>query len=141
MGNKFGPIIFLEDDVDEQELLRDVFKRINVPNELKFFSDGERFINYLRETTDQPFIIISDINVPLVSGLEAKSIINADEYLRKKSIPFIFLSTSAAKMAVEKAYDASAQGFFIKQNSVDKIEKQLKLILEYWTECKHTNNA
>ena len=141
MGSRLGPIIILEDDADEQELLTEVFQRLNISNEVKFFSDGERFIEYVRTTRDSPFIIISDVNVPLLNGLEVKSIINSNDFLRKKSIPFVFLSTSGAKSAVEQAYDLNAQGFFLKQNSIDKIEKQIKLILDYWAECKHTNNV
>ena len=141
MGSKKGPIIILEDDADEQELLSEVFKQMQVVNEIKFFSDGESFLQYIRTTQDQPFIIISDVNVPLLNGLEVKRIINDNTYLRQKSIPFVFLSTTAEKKAVEEAYDLTAQGFFVKQNSIQEIEINLKLILQYWSECKHTNSV
>lgn len=123
MGNKKGPIIILEDDQDEQELLADIFHKMEVPNETKFFSDGESFLDYLRTTHDQPFLIISDVNIPMRNGLEVKKIINDDDHLRRKSIPFVFLSTSAEKKAVEEAYNLTAQGFFLKQNTVTEIER------------------
>jgi CheY-like chemotaxis protein len=141
MGSKKGPIIILEDDADEQELLAEVFTKMQVSNEVKFFTDGESFLKYLRSTPDQPFIIISDVNIPMLNGLEVKAIINRDDFLRKKSIPFVFLSTSAEKKAVEEAYDLTAQGYFLKQNTINEIERHLRLILDYWSECKHTNSV
>jgi CheY-like chemotaxis protein len=139
MASTKGPIIFLEDDADEQDLLREVVTNIR-DNPLRFFSDGESLLEYLRTTDEQPFIIISDVNVPVLNGLEAKVAINNDDFLRRKSIPFVFLSTSAERSAVEMAYDINSQGFFLKQNTMADIEKHLRLIFDYWTHCKHTNS-
>jgi CheY-like chemotaxis protein len=140
MASRSGPIIILEDDADEQELLGEMFVKIGVANKLIYFSTGIDVLAYLKSTTEQPFLIISDVNVPLMNGLELKKVINDDDYLRKKSIPFIFLSTSAEKKAVETAYDLTVQGFFLKQNTVSEIERHLRLIVDYWRECKHTNS-
>lgn len=140
MASIKGPIIFLEDDADEQEILNEVVQRI-VPNDVRFFTDGESLLHYLRTTAEQPFIIVSDVNVPVLNGLEVKRIINADDFLRRKSIPFIFLSTSAERKAVEDAYDMNSQGFFLKQNTITGIETHLRLILDYWTHCRHTNSS
>lgn len=140
MASIKGPIIFLEDDADEQEILKEVVQRI-VANDVRFFTDGETLLHYLRTTAEQPFIIISDVNVPVLNGLEVKRIINADDFLRRKSIPFVFLSTSAERKAVEDAYDMNSQGFFLKQNTMTSIEAHLRLILGYWTHCRHTNSS
>lgn len=140
MASEKGPIIILEDDSDEQELLADAFQNLEVKNELKFFIDGQSLIDYLKTTSDQPFLILSDVNVPLLNGLEAKAYINNDDYLRRKSIPFVFLSTSAEKKAVEQAYDINSQGYFMKQGSIAAIERNLSIILQYWKECRHTNS-
>ena len=140
MASIKGPIIFLEDDADEQEILKEVVQRI-IPNDVRFFTDGESLLHYLRTTAEQPFLIISDVNVPVLNGLEVKRIINADDFLRHKSIPFVFLSTSAERKAVEDAYDMNSQGFFLKQNTMTGIEAHLRLILDYWTHCKHTNSV
>lgn len=140
MASIRGPIIFLEDDTDEQEILKEVIGRV-VPNDVRFFTDGESLLHYLRTTAEQPFIIISDVNVPVLNGLEVKRIINADDFLRRKSIPFVFLSTSAEREAVDNAYDMNCQGFFVKQNTMTAIEGHLRLIMDYWTHCKHTNTV
>lgn len=138
MASAKGPIIFLEDDADEQDILKEVIQRI-LPNDVRFFVDGESLLEYLKTTAEQPFLIISDVNVPILNGLEVKRIINSDDFLRRKSIPFVFLSTSAERQDVEDAYDQNSQGFFLKQNTMTGIEKHLRLIVDYWMHCRHTN--
>lgn len=137
---KEGPIIIFEDDEDEIEFLKEVFKRLEAPNELLFFDDGEELLRYLKTTTDQPFLIISDVNLHKMNGLELRERVQQDDQLRKKSIPFIFLSTSAKRDVVAKAYDLTVQGYFKKQQSIPAIEKHIKLILDYWRQCKHPNS-
>lgn len=138
--SKAGPIIVYEDDKDENEIMEEAFKRIAVVNDIIFFDDGEKLLHYLRTTGDQPFLIISDINVPRINGLEIRRIIQEDDFLRKKCIPFIFLSTSAGGKAIETAYNLTVQGYFVKQSRMSDIEHNLKLIIDYWMECKHPNS-
>lgn len=138
--NPKGPIIIAEDDQDEQEILQLVFQRLGVQNELKFFETGREILDYLITTAQKPFVIISDINLPLMNGIELRESIFNNPALRKKSIPFIFLSTNANKIVVDKAYEMTVQGFFIKENTIEEIEDSLRLILEYWSKCKHPDS-
>jgi len=58
--------------------------------------------------------------------------------LRKKSIPFIFYSTSAKIHDVDEAFEQmSVQGFFKKHSDFVSSKKQIKLILDYWKESEH----
>src|SRR5215210_4071759 len=98
-----GPVIIVEDDTDDKEILQEVFTSLGIKNELKFFGDGEEVLYYLKTTTDKPFIILTDVNLPKMRGTELQKRINEDESLRRKSIPFIFLTTSANPTAVRKA--------------------------------------
>lgn len=136
---KRGPIIIAEDDEDEREILLQAFKNLSVRNEIKFFDNGQQLLNYLTETTDKPFLIISDINLPVMNGLELRARIDKNAYLRHKSIPFIFMSTNSNSESVKKAYDMMVQGYFIKESSIKEIEKCLGCIIEYWGKCKHPN--
>lgn len=140
MSSLTGPLIILEDDEDEKMILTEVIGNIGIVNELKFFSSGVELIDYLLVTTDRPFLIISDVNIPRMNGLDVKKIINDSDFLRRKSIPFVYLSTSATQRSVEQAYDLNAQGFFVKQDSVDAIQKHLRIIFSYWGECRHVNS-
>ena len=135
-----GPIILVEDDQDDREILEEVFESLHITNKLIFFSDGQAALDYLMTTTDHPFIILTDVNLPKMRGTELLQNINENEYLRKKSIPFIFLTTSADPASVRDAYEQMVQGFFQKEHRYEQVKKIIKLIVEYWTFCKHPNN-
>lgn len=139
MKQKAQPIIIVEDDVEDQEILKEVFQNLNVSHPLKFFSEGAAVLDYLRVTTDQPFIILTDVNMPGMNGIELREEIVKDDYLRKKSIPFVFLSTSDGKGVLPRIYELQVQGYFEKQNTLQGMKAQLNLILSYWQECRHPN--
>ena len=108
---KSGPIIIVEDDPEDQEVIADVLQLNGVTNELRFFIHGKEALDYLLTTAERPFLIICDINMPVMNGLELRAEINKSEYLVRKSIPFIFYTTHAEKHAVEQAYHLLVQGF------------------------------
>lgn len=137
---KSGPIILVEDDADDQELIIEALKLLNVPNEVKTFNNGEKAINFLKITEKQPFMILSDVNMPVINGLQLKHEIENNEYLKSKCIPFIFLSTSAESEAVKEAFDLCVQGFFVKEITYEGIHRQLKGIIDYWKSCRHPNS-
>jgi CheY-like chemotaxis protein len=136
-----GPIIVVEDDDDDREILIEVFESLGIKNEVKFFSNGEEVLSYLQATTDQPFIIITDVNLPRMGGAELAGRLHEDPYLRKKSIPFIFLTTCADPGAVNKAYEMMIQGYFQKEHNFQQVKNMIKLIMDYWSICKHPNNV
>ena len=137
--NKTGPIIVIEDDSDDQELLNEVFKALAFKNEITFFGDGEQALDYLLKSEIEPFLIMSDINMPKLNGLELREKIDTNEDLRLKCIPYLFFSTSAEQKHVVDAYSKSVQGFFVKPNSFDKLKRIIKIIIEYWQECESPN--
>lgn len=130
----------IDDDADECQLIEEALARLNIPNRLLCFSDGKEAIAYLTETTERPFLILSDINMPGMGGLELRRHINENENLKRKSIPFIFLTTSATPHAVGEAYKMSVQGFFEKPHDMREIAGLLKEICSYWKRCRHPNN-
>jgi two-component SAPR family response regulator len=137
--NKTGPIIIIEDDLDDQETLTDVFKTLNYSNEIIFFSDGEKALDYLVNTEIEPFIIFSDINMPRLNGVELREKVHNNEDLRIKSIPYLFFTTSAEQKYVIDAYSKSIQGFFVKPSSYEALKKTIRTIVEYWQECVSPN--
>ena len=137
---KAGPILLIEDDIDDQEIFKEAVAELAVSNELIIFDNSIDAFNYLLETTDQPFIIFCDVNLPLLNGIEFKRKIDSNEELRRKSIPFIFYSTTVNQDAVNEAYTKlTIQGFFRKKESFSDIKSNIKTILDYWKECKHPN--
>ncbi|HVG41088.1 MAG TPA: response regulator [Chitinophagaceae bacterium] len=133
--NKNGPIIVIEDDVDDQDILIMIFERLGYENEIKYFLDGNEALDYLNKTDVQPFLILSDINMPKMNGFELRTKVFTNELLQTKCIPYLFFTTGASKKAVMDAYSLSVQGFFLKPNSIDDLERTIMKIVEYWKEC------
>ena len=138
--NKNGPIIVIEDDMEDQELMSEVFAELGYKNEILFFGDGELALDHLVNNDVEPFIVFSDINMPKLNGMELREKIHNNEDLRIKSIPYLFFSTVLNQSAFIKAYSVSAQGFFQKQNSIKELENTIILIMEYWKLCAAPNN-
>lgn len=138
---KSGPILLIEDDVDDQEFIIDALRVLGVKNPVEIFDNGQKAYNFLLTTEVQPFLILSDVNLPIMNGLQLKAEIQQNEFLRDKSIPFVFLSTSADTKAVYEAFQLNVQGFFVKENTYDGIQKQLKQIVDYWKNCRHPNST
>lgn len=92
-------------------------------------------------STDSPFILLSAVNLPGRDGTELRQLLNENEYLRKKSIPFIFLTAHTDPENVEKSYDLMVQGYFEKDNNYEIFKNTIKVIIHYWTACKHPNNT
>ena len=79
--NKSGPIIVIEDDEDDRGLLMEVFKELNFTNEIIYFKDGESAHEHLVNVRIKPFLILSDINMPKLNGIELKERIQNNEDL------------------------------------------------------------
>lgn len=133
--NKTGPIIVIEDDADDQAVLIELFQKLGYANKIIYFNDGNMALEFLNKTDVQPFLILSDINMPKINGFELRNKVFTNEQLHIKCIPYLFFTTGADKKAVLDAYSLSVQGFFIKPNSMQGLENTIKKIVEYWQEC------
>lgn len=138
--SKSGPILIIEDDSDDKEILENIVRELNYKNTIVWCDTTEDAFEYLCNTTQPVFIIFCDINLPGKNGLEFKKDVDANPELRKKSIPFIFYSTSASQQSVNEAYtQMTVQGFFKKGIDYKAIKSNIKLILDYWCACIHPN--
>jgi DNA-binding NtrC family response regulator len=137
--NKGGPIIIIEDDADDRDFFREAFEILNYENEIIYFEDGESALAFLVREPIKPFLILSDINMPGLSGIELKHKIHLNENLRMKCIPYLFFTTTANQQHVIDAYSKSAQGFFVKPASIEHLTIIIKKIVEYWQVCESPN--
>ena len=138
--NRNGPVIVIEDDADDQDLLKEVFQKLNYPNQIIFFTDGQDALDFLNKTDTIPFLILSDINMPKLNGFALRDKIRTDAQLQIKCIPYLFFSTAASQDAVVDAYSLSVQGFFTKPNSIKDFEETISVIMEYWKKCVAPHN-
>jgi CheY-like chemotaxis protein len=136
----FGPIINIDDDEDDHEIIIAVCEKLGVARYLKCFRDGQQALDYLKSSEEYPSIILCDINMPKITGFELRKTINANNTLRERSVPFIFYSTAADLLQVREAYKMTVQGFFLKGTNFEEAEKTFKTILDYWVLCKHPNS-
>ncbi|MBO9571384.1 MAG: response regulator [Chitinophagaceae bacterium] len=136
-----GPVILVDDDPDDERMLQDVLTELGVKNPLVYFSDTDEALAYLVATSQRPFLIFSDVNMPKRSGIEFKRLIDQHPELRVKSIPFVFFSTAANRHAVNEAYqEMTVQGFFTKPASFHELVNTIRIIVNYWELCHHPND-
>jgi CheY-like chemotaxis protein len=138
--SKQGPVIVIEDDVEDKEILKDVFESLNYPNEVIFFPDGQEALDYLSDDNVTPFIILSDINLPKLDGFALRDKIRMDANLQTRCIPYLFFTTASNSNTVINAYSLSVQGFFIKPSSIAEIKTTIGAIMEYWRLCVSPNS-
>jgi CheY-like chemotaxis protein len=136
----FGPIINIDDDDDDHEIITSICEKLGVVKYLKCFRDAQMALEFLKSSREYPSIILCDINMPKVTGFELRKTINANNTLRERSVPFIFYSTAADQLQVCEAYKMTVQGFFLKGSNFEEAEKTFKVILDYWLLCKHPNS-
>lgn len=140
ISNKNGPVIIIEDDVDDQDFLTEIFHKLNYQNKVLFFFDGQEALDYINTSHELPFLILSDINMPKLDGFALREKLRTDSKLSNKCIPYLFFSTALNQRAVIDAYSQSVQGFFVKQNSMAELEKTISVIMEYWRRCAAPND-
>ncbi len=138
--NKNGPVVIIEDDLDDQEFLSVIFKKLNYSNKLLLFETGSQAFDFLKTTREIPFIILSDVHMPRLSGFELKEKIKSDCESGIQCVPFLFFSTTSTQSMLIDAYRKSIQGYFLKESSLGELEKTIKIIMEYWKRCVAPNN-
>lgn len=87
---KEGTIILVDDDAEDQELIQLSLKEIGCANEIINFRSAESALDFLYKTDKQPFLIVSDINMPKMNGLQFKRTIDKCPTLMNKCIPLSF---------------------------------------------------
>ena len=131
-----APILIVDDDLEDQEIIQEAWKELNYTNELIFFTDPQEVLNFLKQEKIIPFLIVSDVNLHKMDGFEFKKKLLEDSSLNYKSIPFVFFSNSVTKKQIEKSYDLGSHGFFIKGRNMTEIKETFISIIEYWQKSK-----
>src|SRR5438552_16099459 len=111
---KTRPILIVEDNPAERYLLQYSFKEAQIKNEIVFANDGIHAYEMLINDGFKPFMIIADINMPRMDGLELKK--KLDEHGQFTTIPFIFMTHSIDESEVIAAYSLRIQGYFEKRD-------------------------
>lgn len=132
-----GKIVLVDDQKYEKELLNNALEDNGWGIKVEYFNNARDALEHLQKNVDEIFLIISDMNMPGMNGMEFKKAIDKDDYLRQKSIPFIFASSEPARKDVLEAYQYRVQGFFKKPYTVEEQSAMLETIIQYWIACIH----
>ena len=140
-------ILFLEDDENDILLVRRVIKKLDLNANFRFCQDGTEGLKYLkgegkyadREEFPLPSLIILDIKLPKVSGLEVVRWIKKQE--DHKNTPVIMLSSSGQPGDILKAYEFGANSFLVKPVEFSQFIEMLETIYTFWIKYNHFPNS
>lgn len=138
MANSPLGILLIEDNPDHSELIMRNFQDHKVPNKIYHLPDGEAALNYLfrrEEYSDpkkspRPQVILSDLRLPKIDGLEVLKEIKTDKILRE--IPVVVLTTSAAEEDMKRAYEHHTNSYVVKPVNFEKFNQLMGDLEIYW---------
>jgi CheY-like chemotaxis protein len=127
-------ILIAEDDEDDRATLQEIIDELPLSVKTRIVEDGFELLNFLETPgINLPNLILLDINMPLINGLECLETIKNNAHL--KSIPVIMCSVADDQALIEKCYNLGAKYYVIKPNSFPELKQTMKKILETnWVE-------
>lgn len=123
-------ILLIEDNEGDVILTMEALKEGRIKNKIDVASDGQAALDYLSSSVNLPDLILLDINLPKLNGLEVLSAIKTDDRLR--TIPVIMLSTSGAENDILTSYNNHANCFIIKPVDFNRFMDVVRTIEDFW---------
>ncbi|WP_412028144.1 response regulator [Deinococcus yunweiensis] len=128
-------ILLVEDNPADVMLTREAFEEAQFPHRLHHARDGVEALMFLRREDRfaqavRPDVILMDLNMPRMSGLEVLDILKADDSLR--SIPVIVLTTSRAETDIWRSYDLHANAYIPKPVSIAEFVDVVRTLGNFW---------
>ncbi len=135
MSTKEVSFLLVEDDEVDLMMMRRAFRELKIANPLIHAENGLVALDHLRGTNGvqqlaAPYIIMLDLNMPLMGGLEFLDVVREDASLHR-SIVFV-LTTSGAERDRLSAYDKHVAGYIVKSNAASGFLDAVTMIDSYW---------
>ena len=133
MNNQNHPILLIEDNPMDVDLTRRAFTRRKVINTIEVARDGEEAIAHIRRWElgePWPVVILLDINLPKINGLEVLRELKTHPLLQR--IPVIVLTSSGEDRDIQKAYELGANSYIVKPVDFEKFVEVAAQIDLYW---------
>lgn len=125
-------ILIIEDDQVDALTVKRALKDINIQNTLEVQPNGEDALNYLKDNLDNlPCLILLDINMPKMNGIEFLKVLKSNEDLKK--IPAIVLTTSKEESDRDACFKNGVSGYMVKPVKYLHFLEILRTIDRYWT--------
>ncbi|MFX0066542.1 MAG: response regulator [Candidatus Hermodarchaeota archaeon] len=125
------PILFVEDECVDAMMAKRALREINIPNRLIIARNGEDALSFLRKADEKPCIILLDLNMPRMNGLEFLKVIKQDE--RLKRIPVIVLTGSNENQDVAESFIQGVAGYMVKPLDYSQYLTIMRIIMNYWS--------
>ncbi|MFZ4728688.1 MAG: response regulator [Pseudanabaena sp.] len=127
----FDPILLVEDDFLDIMTLKRGLRDIKADNPLHVRNDGESALDFLRDPNNLvPALILLDLNMPRMNGLEFLKILKSDPDWCK--IPVVVLTTSQEEQDRLASFELSAAGYIVKPLEYPAFVEKLQILYQYW---------
>ena len=128
-------VLVVEDNPNDVAIVKRAMRKSDVKSELYFARDGAEALDFLYQQGDfedapRPDLILLDLNLPKIKGLEVLTKIKADEHLRR--LPVIVLTISEREEDMVKAYDSGAASYMTKPVDSKDFERLIQTVQDYW---------
>ena len=126
------PILLVEDDSVDVMTVSRAFKELKVANQLVNRLNGEEALDYLRGNgNEKPCVILLDLNMPRMNGIEFLKVAKADKDMKK--IPVVVLTTSKEDQDKVDSFELSVAGYIVKPVDYIKFVEAMRILNLYWT--------
>lgn len=129
--NRVLNILLIEDDTIEVMKFNRVLSTMNLKHKIIEANNGEEALAILKVKETIPDIIILDLNMPIINGIEFLGMLKADDYL--KYIPAVILTTSNNRKDVLECYRIGVAGYLLKPLKYEDYVELIKRLIEYWS--------
>ena len=134
------PLLLVEDDNVDVMTVKRALSELKVDSQLVPAGDGEEALAYLRsDGNTKPCVILLDLNMPKMNGIEFLKILKADRALKK--IPVVVLTTSNSERDIVDSFELGVAGYMVKSVDYKKFMEILRTIDLYWTSSKLPPNG
>ena len=131
-------ILLVEDNDDDAELANMAFRKAKIANPVQRARDGVEALDYLlgrgayneRDVSDTPAVVLLDLNLPKLSGLEVLKAVRADQ--RTRHLPIVVLTSSSEERDIMGAYDLNANSYVTKPVDFDEFVEAAHQLGRYW---------
>lgn len=131
------PILLVEDNPDDERLTLRALRRGNIANEILVARNGEEALTMVLNANPLPSVVLLDLKLPKVDGLEVLRQIRANE--RTKLLPVVVLTSSSEESDIIESYNLGANSYVRKPVEIDKFTEAVSQLGLYWAVINELN--